>query len=81
MLGLAAGHEPVSYWDIAAAPIRERATRPSDRRRVAEKGVWLARLSQLGMRAGGKGRGIKAGRSKVSTTWRVSGAEPPEQER
>ena len=33
------------------------------------------------MRAGGKDRGIKAGRSKVSTTWRVAGAEPPEQER
>ncbi len=43
--------------------------------------AYLARLSQLGMRTGGKGRGIKAGRSKVSTTWRVAGAEPPEQER
>src|SRR5271166_622056 len=41
----------------------------------------LARLSQLGIRAGGKWRGIKAGRSKVSTTWRVAGAEPSEQER
>src|SRR5271166_2664050 len=48
---------------------------------VNQIGAELTRLSQLGMRAGGKGRGIKAGRSKVSTTWRVAGAEPPEQER
>jgi hypothetical protein len=41
----------------------------------------LTRLSQPAMRTDGKGRGIKAGRSKVSTTWRVAGAEPPEQER
>ncbi|HUJ81962.1 MAG TPA: acyltransferase family protein, partial [Candidatus Acidoferrales bacterium] len=41
----------------------------------------LAQLSQPGMRAGGKGRRIKAGRPKVSTTWRVAGAERPERER
>jgi hypothetical protein len=35
-----------------------------------EDKISLTRLSQLGRRAGGKGCGIKAGRSKVSTTWR-----------
>jgi tetratricopeptide (TPR) repeat protein len=41
----------------------------------------LAQPSQPGRRAGGKGRGVNAGRSKVSTTWRVGGAALPGQER
>ncbi len=41
----------------------------------------LARLSQLGWRTARKGGGIKAGRSEVSTTWRVAGIEPADRER